>query len=87
MNVFFFRMYSNDLDLTPEFPAIYRQEPNKVSDDDLLKILSDYRKSEKMSKLTVIPGWLSINIQQTNEQITSKKVDVKMKTKILNSLF
>ncbi|XP_075992073.1 dedicator of cytokinesis protein Ziz isoform X1 [Anticarsia gemmatalis] len=64
-----YRMYSNDLDTTPEFPAIYRQEPNKMSDDDLLKILSDHRKSEKMSKLTVIPGWLSVNIQQSNEQI------------------
>lgn len=65
-------MYSNDLDLTPEFPAIYRQEPNKMSDDDLLKILSDFRKSEKMSKLTVIPGWLSININLSNEQVPSK---------------
>ncbi|XP_026738501.1 dedicator of cytokinesis protein 9 isoform X2 [Trichoplusia ni] len=64
-----YKMYSNDLDLTPEFPTIYRQEPNKMSDDDLLKILSDYRKSEKMAKLTVIPGWLSINIQQSTEQV------------------
>lgn len=66
-----FRLYSNDLDTTPEFPAIYRQEPNKMSDEDLLKILSDFRKPEKLSKLTVIPGWLSISIQQSNELITS----------------
>ncbi|KPI93942.1 Dedicator of cytokinesis protein 9 [Papilio xuthus] len=64
-----FRLYSNDLDTTPEFPAIYRQEPNKMSDEDLLKILSDYRKPEKLSKLTVVPGWLSINIQHSNEPI------------------
>ncbi|GBP59741.1 Dedicator of cytokinesis protein 9 [Eumeta japonica] len=64
-----FRMYSNDLDTTPDFPAIYRQEPNKMSDDDLIKILSDFRKPEKLAKLTVIPGWLNINIQQSNEQI------------------
>ncbi|XP_061379186.1 dedicator of cytokinesis protein 9 isoform X2 [Danaus plexippus] len=62
-------LFNNDLDTTPEFPAIYRQEPNKMSDEDLLKILSDYRKPEKLAKLTVIPGWLSINIQQSNEQI------------------
>lgn len=43
-----------------------------MSDEDLLKILSDYRKPEKLAKLTVIPGWLSINIQQSNEQIPSK---------------
>ncbi|KPJ11939.1 Dedicator of cytokinesis protein 9 [Papilio machaon] len=64
-----FRLYSNDLDTTPEFPAIYRQEPNKMSDEDLLKILSDYRKPEKLSKLTVVPGWLSITIQHSNEPI------------------
>ncbi|XP_026329927.1 dedicator of cytokinesis protein 9 isoform X2 [Hyposmocoma kahamanoa] len=64
-----FKLYSNDLDTTPEFAAIYRQEPNKMSDEDLLKILSDFRKPEKLSKLTVIPGWLSINIQQSNESI------------------
>lgn len=67
----FYRLYSNDLDTTPEFPAIYRQEPNKMSDEDILKILSDYRKAEKLAKLTVIPGWLSINIQQSVEQIPS----------------
>lgn len=66
-----FRLYSNDLDTTPEFPALYRQEPNKMSDEDLLKILSDFRKQEKLSKLTIIPGWLSINIQQSNESIIS----------------
>ncbi|XP_072936312.1 dedicator of cytokinesis protein 9 [Epargyreus clarus] len=64
-----FKLYSNDLDATPEFPAIYRQEPNKMSDDDLIKILSDFRKPDKLAKLTVIPGWLSVNIQQSNEQI------------------
>ncbi|RVE53287.1 hypothetical protein evm_002120 [Chilo suppressalis] len=63
------RLYSNDLDTTPDFPAIYRQEPNKMSDEDLLKILSDFRKPEKLAKLTVIPGWLNISIQQSNEPI------------------
>ncbi|XP_049871737.1 dedicator of cytokinesis protein 9 [Pectinophora gossypiella] len=64
-----FKLYSNDLDATPEFPAIYRQEPNKMSDEDLMKILSDFRKPEKLAKLTVIPGWLNINIQHSTEQI------------------
>ncbi|KAL4715192.1 hypothetical protein ACJJTC_012239 [Scirpophaga incertulas] len=64
-----FRLYSNDLDTTPEFPAIYRQEPYKMSDEDLLKILADFRKPEKLSKLSVIPGWMNINIYQSNEPI------------------
>lgn len=60
------------MDTTPEFPGIYRQEPNKMSDDDLLKILSDFRKPEKLAKLTTVPGWLSISIQPSNEPIPSK---------------
>lgn len=65
-------MYSNDLDTAPEFPAIYRQEPNKLSDDDLVKILFDFRKPDKLAKLTVVPGWLCINVHQSSEQIPSK---------------
>ncbi|XP_063232760.1 dedicator of cytokinesis protein 9 isoform X1 [Bacillus rossius redtenbacheri] len=62
-----FRMYSNELDLSSDFPAIYRQEPSKLKDEELLKILSEYRKPEKMSRLTMIPGWLKIKIEQITE--------------------
>lgn len=62
-----FRMYSSDLDTTSDFPAIYRQESNKLRDDELLKLLTDYRKPDKFSKLTVIPGWLTINIEAIKE--------------------
>lgn len=39
-----FRLYSNELDTVSEFPAIYRQEGNRLRDEDLIKILTDYRK-------------------------------------------
>lgn len=39
-----FRLYSNELDISSDFPAIYRQEGNKIKDDELLKLLSEYRK-------------------------------------------
>lgn len=39
-----FRLYSNELDATSEFPAIYRQEPNRLKDEEILKILMEYRK-------------------------------------------
>lgn len=45
-----------------------------MSDEDLLKILSDFRKPEKLAKLTVIPGWLSISIQPSTEPIPSENV-------------
>lgn len=62
-----YRMYSNDLDETIDFPAIYRQEANKMRDEDLLKLLADYRKPEKFSKLTVIPGELKIRLRIITE--------------------
>ncbi|KAB0797571.1 hypothetical protein PPYR_08564 [Photinus pyralis] len=62
-----FRLYSNELDTYPEFPTIFRQEGNKLSDEELLKFLSEFRKPDKMSKLTVIPGSLKIKISPLNE--------------------
>lgn len=62
-----FRLYSSDLDTAIEFPAIYRQEVNKLKDEELLKLLSEYRKPDKFSKLTVIPGCLKIITEVINE--------------------
>lgn len=66
-----FRLYSNELDTGPDFPAIYRQEATRLTDDDIVKILADFRKTEKLSKLTLLPGWIKIQIQQCNEQPTN----------------
>lgn len=62
-----FRLYSSELDTAIEFPAIYRQETNRLKDDELLRLLADYRKPDKFSKLTVIPGWLKLTIEPLNE--------------------
>ncbi|XP_061518026.1 dedicator of cytokinesis protein 9 isoform X4 [Anopheles gambiae] len=62
-----FQLYSNDLDTSYEFPAIYRQEGAKLKDEELLKLLAEYRKPDKFSKLTVIPGSLKIYIEALNE--------------------
>lgn len=62
-----FRLYSNELDDEMTFPAIYRQEINRLTDDELLKFLTDYRKPDKFSKLTVIPGILKIMVEPIKE--------------------
>lgn len=62
-----FRLYSSDLDTAIQFPAIYRQEGHKLRDDELLRLLSEYRKPDKFSKLTVIPGTLKITIDALTE--------------------
>nr|CAD7259038.1 unnamed protein product [Timema shepardi] len=41
-----FRLYSNELDTSSDFTAIFRQEPNKLKDEEILKILSEYRKKK-----------------------------------------
>ncbi len=32
------------LNVQPSFGYVYKQEPNKISDEDLLKYLSDFKK-------------------------------------------
>ncbi|XP_023704534.1 dedicator of cytokinesis protein 9 isoform X3 [Cryptotermes secundus] len=61
-----FRLYTNELD-TSDFPAVYRQEGNRLRDEEILRILSEFRKPDKMSRLTVIPGWVKIRIEQITE--------------------
>lgn len=60
-------MYSNELDNTSEFHAIYRQEPNRITDEEFLKFLTEYRKPDKFNKFTVIPGSLQIKISAMTE--------------------
>lgn len=62
-----FQLYSSDLDAAIEFPAIYRQDANKLKDEDILKLLTEYRKPDKFSKLTVIPGFLKIMAEPISE--------------------
>lgn len=62
-----FKAYSHELDVEPqrefEFNTIYRQELPKLRDEELLKLLADYRKPEKLSKLTIIPGYMRLQLQ------------------------
>nr|CAH7754240.1 unnamed protein product [Callosobruchus chinensis] len=62
-----FRLYSNELDTTSDFHALYRQESNKLTDEEMLKLLTDYRKPDKFNKFTVIPGSLEIKVSAFSE--------------------
>ncbi|XP_037961001.1 dedicator of cytokinesis protein 9 isoform X2 [Teleopsis dalmanni] len=62
-----FKLYSNELDTENnqfDFTTLYRQEPNKLKDDELLKLLAEYRKPDKLSKLTIIPGCMKLIIEE-----------------------
>lgn len=39
-----FRLYSCELDTSSDFMTLYRQEVSKIGDDDMIKLLMDYRK-------------------------------------------
>ncbi|XP_077339113.1 dedicator of cytokinesis protein 9 isoform X13 [Lithobates pipiens] len=54
------------LDKTARFSAIFRQDSNKLSNEDMLKLLIDFRKPEKMAKLPVILGNLDIHIDNVS---------------------
>uniref|UniRef100_A0A4W3HCZ3 Dedicator of cytokinesis 9 n=1 Tax=Callorhinchus milii TaxID=7868 RepID=A0A4W3HCZ3_CALMI len=57
-----FKDTQGTLDKNARFSPLYRQDSNKLSNEDLLKLLLDFRKPEKMSKLPVILGNVDINI-------------------------
>jgi hypothetical protein len=69
-----FRLYSSDLDTDSDFPGLFRQDCNKLKDEEIFKILNDYRKPEKLSKLTIIPGSLKITIQQMPHEVPKSKL-------------
>ncbi|XP_019060143.1 dedicator of cytokinesis protein 9 isoform X11 [Fukomys damarensis] len=61
-----FKDTAGNLDKNARFSAIYRQDSNKLSNDDMLKLLADFRKPEKMAKLPVILGNLDITIDNVS---------------------
>ncbi|XP_071453557.1 dedicator of cytokinesis protein 9 [Hetaerina americana] len=62
-----FTTQSCGLDTVSEFPVIYRQDVGRMSDDDLLKVLADFKKPEKMSRWTVIPGVIELSVEPYSE--------------------
>ncbi|XP_036396561.1 dedicator of cytokinesis protein 9-like [Megalops cyprinoides] len=66
-----FRDASGTLDKTSRFSAIYRQDSGKLSNEDMFKLLADFRKPEKMAKLPVILGNLDVTIDNVAPDLTN----------------
>ncbi|CAG5929495.1 unnamed protein product [Menidia menidia] len=68
------------LDMDGKFSPLYRQDSNKISTDDLIKMLADIRKPEK-SKPQTIPGQLNVTIEcvppDLSNTVTSSYIPVK----------
>ncbi|XP_072319395.1 dedicator of cytokinesis protein 10 isoform X2 [Eucyclogobius newberryi] len=69
------------LDRDSRFSPLFRQESNKISTDDLIKLVNEYRRAEKTSKLQTIPGTLDIAVDHVPLEhpncLTSSYVPVK----------
>ncbi|KAK7797175.1 hypothetical protein U0070_014372, partial [Myodes glareolus] len=57
-----FKDIQGSLDLDGRFSPLYKQDSSKLSNEDILKLLSEYRKPEK-TKLQIIPGQLNITVE------------------------
>uniref|UniRef100_A0A8C2GIB6 Dedicator of cytokinesis 9b n=1 Tax=Cyprinus carpio TaxID=7962 RepID=A0A8C2GIB6_CYPCA len=66
-----FKDASGTLDKGARFSALYRQDSNKLSEEDLFKMLADFRKPEKMAKLPVILGNLDITIDNVSPDVAN----------------
>ncbi|KAJ8280350.1 hypothetical protein GJAV_G00053510 [Gymnothorax javanicus] len=57
-----FKDSQGTLDRESRFSPLFKQESNKISTDDLIKLISEYRRAEKTSKLQTIPGSLEASL-------------------------
>uniref|UniRef100_A0A674CAX0 Dedicator of cytokinesis 10 n=1 Tax=Salmo trutta TaxID=8032 RepID=A0A674CAX0_SALTR len=76
-----FKDNQGTVDRESRFSPLFKQESNKISTEDLIKLVSEYRKAEKTSKLQTIPGNLDITVDYVPMEhpncVTSSYVPVK----------
>ncbi|KAM8872503.1 dedicator of cytokinesis protein 9 isoform 1-T1 [Synchiropus picturatus] len=66
-----FKDASGTLDKAARFSALYRQDSSKLSDEDMFKLLTDFRKPEKMAKLPLLLGNLDVTIDSIAPDVTN----------------
>ncbi|XP_041637733.1 dedicator of cytokinesis protein 9-like isoform X2 [Cheilinus undulatus] len=66
-----FKDASGTLDKSTRFSALYRQDSSKLSDEDMFKLLTDFRKLEKMAKLPVLLGNLDVTIDSVAPDVAN----------------
>ncbi|XP_031438938.1 dedicator of cytokinesis protein 9 isoform X3 [Clupea harengus] len=66
-----FKDASGTLDKSASFSPLFRQDSNKLSDEDLFKLLADFKKPEKMAKLPVLHGNLDVTIESVAPDVSN----------------
>ncbi|KFO20131.1 Dedicator of cytokinesis protein 10 [Fukomys damarensis] len=76
-----FKDNQGNVDRDSRFSPLYRQESSKISTEDLLKLVSDYRRADRSSKTQTIPGSLDIAVDNVPLEhpncVTSSFIPVK----------
>ncbi|KAM9664031.1 dedicator of cytokinesis protein 10 isoform 6-T6 [Trichechus inunguis] len=76
-----FKDNQGNVDKDSRFSPLYRQEASKISTEDLLKLVSDYRRADRVSKTQTIPGSLDIAVDNVPSEhpncVTSSFIPVK----------
>ncbi|XP_062901937.1 dedicator of cytokinesis protein 10 isoform X1 [Mobula hypostoma] len=69
------------IDRDSRFSPLFRQENSKISTDDLLKFVMEFKRADKSNKMQVIPGNLDISVQSVPMEhpncVTSSYVPIK----------
>ncbi|XP_056663129.1 dedicator of cytokinesis protein 10 isoform X12 [Monodelphis domestica] len=58
-----FKDNQGNVDRDSRFSPLYKQESSKISTEDLIKLVSDYRRADKISKTQTIPGNLDVVVE------------------------
>uniref|UniRef100_A0A8D0BHX4 Dedicator of cytokinesis 10 n=1 Tax=Salvator merianae TaxID=96440 RepID=A0A8D0BHX4_SALMN len=76
-----FKDNQGNIDRESRFSPLFRQESSKISTDDLLKLVTEYRRAEKINKIQIIPGSLEISVDcvpvDHHNCVTSSYIPVK----------
>ncbi|XP_053453574.1 dedicator of cytokinesis protein 10 isoform X9 [Nycticebus coucang] len=76
-----FKDNQGNVDRDSRFSPLYRQESSKISTEDLIKLVSDYRRADRISKMQTIPGSLDIAVDNVPLElpncVTSSFIPVK----------
>ncbi|XP_060623861.2 dedicator of cytokinesis protein 10 isoform X12 [Anolis sagrei] len=57
-----FKDNQGNIDRDSRFSPLFRQESSKISTDDLMKLVVEYRRADKINKIQTIPGSLEIAV-------------------------
>uniref|UniRef100_UPI00398F8684 dedicator of cytokinesis protein 10 n=1 Tax=Pristiophorus japonicus TaxID=55135 RepID=UPI00398F8684 len=76
-----FKDNQGTIDRDSRFSPLFRQESSKISTEDLLKLVMEFKRADKMTKVQTIPGNLDISVESIPIEhpncVTSSYVPIK----------